>query len=427
MPFERRSTRSLALRAAADPRRAAQVAELTYVSDATAGIRRVRSGRGFRYLLPDRRPVRDADEQERIRRLAVPPAWRDVWICPDPHGHIQAIGRDARGRRQYRYHPRWRQLRDEAKFSRMVAFGRALPAIRARVDAALSRSGLSREKVIALVVRLLEITLIRVGNEEYARGNASFGLTTLRRRHVEVTGGELRFRFRGKSGKEHAFGIRDRRLSQLVRRCQELPGQELFRYVDDEGRTRGVGSADVNAYLRAISGLDLTAKDFRTWAGTVRAAYALKVLEPFSSTRQAKGNVARAVESVATRLGNTPVICRRSYVHPVVVETYLDGTLSRSLRGRRRRRSPSSGLTPHEQAVLDMLTWVHPHGRGARARRERGSAGPQRPGVPSLRTAGPRRRGPDEPRRAAGSGGEAGAGGGGVGRRRGRVELRAAG
>jgi DNA topoisomerase I len=427
MPRERRSTRSLALRAAADPRSAAQVAALTYVSDATPGIRRVRSGRGFRYLLPDGRPVRDADEQERIRRLAVPPAWRDVWICPDPHGHIQAIGRDARGRRQYRYHPRWRQLRDEAKFSRMVAFGRALPAIRARVDAALSRPGLSREKVLALVVRLLEITLIRVGNEEYARGNASFGLTTLRRRHVEVTGGELRFRFRGKSGKEHAFGIRDRRLSQLVRRCQELPGQELFRYVDGEGRTRGVGSADVNAYLRAISGLELTAKDFRTWAGTVRAAYALKVLEPFSSTRQAKRNVARAVESVAARLGNTPVICRRSYVHPAVVETYLDRTLSRALRARRRRRSPSGGLTPHEQAVLDMLTWVHPHERGARARRERGSAGPQRSGLPSLRTAGRRRRGPDEPRRDAGSGGEAGARSGGVGRRGERGELRAAG
>jgi len=349
---ERRSARSRALRAALDPRAAAHVADLTYVTDAAPGIRRRRFGRGFRYLRADASVVRDAPELERIRRLVVPPAWRDVWICPDPHGHIQAIGRDARGRRQYRYHPRWRQLRDEAKFSRMVAFGRALPAIRARVEAALSRPGLSREKVLALVVRLLEITLIRVGNEEYARDNASFGLTTLRRRHVAVSRGELRFRFRGKSGKEHAFGIRDRRLSRIVKRCQELPGQELFRYVDDRGRKRGVGSADVNAYLGGISGRDFTAKDFRTWAGTVRAAYALNALGPFSSARQAKRNVARAVESVAMRLGNTPAICRRCYVHPVVVETYLDGGLPGALRKRGSRRP---GLNPHEQSVLNLI------------------------------------------------------------------------
>jgi DNA topoisomerase-1 len=304
----------------------------------------------------------------------VPPAWRDVWICPDPHGHIQAIGRDARGRRQYRYHPRWRQLRDEAKFSRMVAFGRALPAIRVRVDAALSRPGLGREKVLALVLRLLEITLIRVGNEEYARDNASFGLTTLRRRHVAVSGEQLRFRFRGKSGKEHAFGIRDRRLSRIVKRSQELPGQELFRYVDDRGRKRGVGSADVNAYLRAVSGRDFTAKDFRTWAGTVRAAYALNALEPFSSARQAKRNLARAVESVAARLGNTPAICRRCYVHPVVVDAYLGGKLAGAMR-KRAARPRSGGLNSHEQAVLDMLVvntdaarsaprWRHQASRG---------------------------------------------------------------
>jgi DNA topoisomerase-1 len=351
---ERRSVRSRALRAALDPRRAARVADLTYVTNAAPGIRRQRFGRGFRYLKPDGRVLRDPVELARLRRLMVPPAWRDVWICPDPHGHIQAVGRDSRGRRQYRYHPRWRQLRDEAKFSRVVAFGRALPTIRARVDKALSRPGLSREKVLALVVRLLEITLIRVGNEEYARENASFGLTTLRRRHVAVSGGELRFRFRGKSGKEHAFGIRDRRLSRIVKRCQELPGQELFRYLDGRGRKRGVGSAEVNAYLRSISGRDFTAKDFRTWAGTVRAAYALNALASFSSARQAKRSLTRAVESVAARLGNTPGICRRSYIHPVVVEAYLGGALADAL-----RESPSrpgrDGLNPHEQAVLSML------------------------------------------------------------------------
>ena len=354
MIHDRRSAHSQALRAASDPRHAAHAADLTYVTDATPGIRRRRFGRGFRYFGPDGRPMLDPGDRERIRGLVVPPAWRDVWICPDPHGHIQAIGRDARGRRQYRYHPRWRQLRDEAKFSRMVAFGRALPTIRARVDAALSRSGLNREKVLALVVRLLEITLIRVGNEEYARDNASFGLTTLRRRHVAVSGEKVRFRFRGKSGKEHAFGIRDRRLSRIVKRCQELPGQELFRYVDDRGRKRGVGSADVNAYLRAVSGRDFTAKDFRTWAGTVRAAYALKALEPFSSARQAKRNLARAVESVAARLGNTPAICRRCYIHPVVVDAYLGGKLAGALRTRAARPRPA-GLHPHEQSVLDML------------------------------------------------------------------------
>jgi DNA topoisomerase I len=354
MPRERRSARSRALREALEPRQAARVADLSYVTDAVPGIRRRRFGRGFRYYTSDGRPLRDRRERERIRGLVIPPAWRDVWICSDPQGHIQAIGRDARGRRQYRYHPRWRQLRDEAKFSRMVAFGRALPAIRARVEAALSRPGLSREKVLALVVRLLEITLIRVGNEEYARENASFGLTTLRRRHVAVSGGALRFRFRGKSRKEHAFGIRDRRLSRIVKRCQELPGQELFRYVDGHGRRRGVGSADVNDYLRAVSGRDFTAKDFRTWAGTVRAAWALNALEPFASPRQATRNLTRAVASVAARLGNTPAVCRRCYIHPVVVESYLDGRLSAALRRPGARRK-LDGLNPHESSVLQML------------------------------------------------------------------------
>jgi len=342
------------LRAAADPRRAARVADLVYVSDALPGIRRRRQGRGFRYLSPDGRPLRDPEALARIRSLAVPPAWRDVWICPDPRGHVQATGRDARGRRQYRYHPRWRRLRDESKFSRLLPFGRPLPKIRARVRAALGRPGLSREKILALVIRLLEITLIRVGNEEYVRDNASFGLTTLRRRHVAVSGGRLHFRFKGKSGKEHAFGIRDRRLGRLVKRCQELPGQELFRYVDARGRPRSIGSGDVNAYLRGIAGREFTAKDFRTWAGTMRAAWALSAGEPVSSASQAKRALARAVESVAGRLGNTPAVCRRSYIHPAVLDGYLAGSLSRSL-GPLARRGGGGGLSTHEQAVLGML------------------------------------------------------------------------
>jgi DNA topoisomerase-1 len=311
--------------AALDPVEAARAAGLRYVVDTAPGIRRRRAGRAFAYLDRDGRPIRDAETLGRIRSLAIPPAWSDVWICPSPRGHIQATGRDARGRKQYRYHPKWRQTRDETKYERMLAFGQALPSIRTRIEQDLARPGLPREKVLAAVVKLLEATLIRVGNDEYARQNRSFGLTTLRNRHVTVEGSTLRFRFRGKSGVSHEVGLRDRRLAGVVRRCQELPGQELLEYLDEAGQPRDVGSGDVNEYLRAISGGDFTAKDFRTWAGTVLAAQALREAEPCQDEAQAKRNVVRAIEAVAQRLGNTPAVCRKCYVHPAVIEAYLGG------------------------------------------------------------------------------------------------------
>ena len=309
------------------------MAGLRYVSDAGDGIRRRRAGAGFVYVDAQGRRVRDPETLQRIRSLVVPPAWRDVWICASAHGHIQAVGRDARGRKQYRYHPRWRAVRDETKYTRMLAFARALPRIRARVDADLARRGLPRAKVLATVVRLLETTLIRVGNEEYARANNSFGLTTLRGRHVDVDGPEVRFEFRGKGGKPHAVGVRDPRVARIVRRLHELPGQELFQYVDDDGARRTLDSADVNAYLREIGADDFTAKDFRTWAGTVLAALALAEVRRFRTVREARRNVGRAIERVAARLGNTPAICRKGYVHPGIVDAYLDGvTIGRRLR-----------------------------------------------------------------------------------------------
>jgi DNA topoisomerase-1 len=335
---------------------AARAAGLRYVSDTAPGIRRRRSGKDFSYVGPDGRPVRDRKQLDRIKAMAVPPAWTDVWICPSPTGHIQAVGRDARGRKQYRYHPRWREVRDEAKYGRLAAFGRALPKIRSRVEADLERRGLPREKVLAAVVRLLERTLIRVGNEEYARANRSFGLTTLRSHHVDVAGPRIRFEFRGKSGKRHALGIEDRRLSRIVKRCQELPGQELFRYVDADGRIRSVNSEDVNRYLRSITGQPFTAKDFRTWGGTMRAAFALARAEPSSTAAKVRKTVARAVEEVARRLGNTPAICRKCYVHPAVVESYREDVLRHALGGPRLPPSrPLAGLSAHESAVLRLL------------------------------------------------------------------------
>jgi DNA topoisomerase I len=333
---------------------AAAAAGLRYVSDASPGIRRLRHGRGFRYVAPDGTTVRDPALRDRIRRLAIPPAWRDVWICLLAHGHLQASGRDSKGRKQYRYHARWRELRDEAKYGRMVAFARALGAIRERTERDLARPGLPREKVLATVVQLLEATLIRVGNEEYARHNGSYGLTTLRNSHVAVAGSTLRFRFRGKGGKEHVVGMRDRRLSRVVKRCQDLPGYELFQYLDEAGERRSIESADVNAYLREASGEDFTAKDFRTWAGTVLAAWALNGMEPVSAARHAKRNVVRAIESVAARLGNTPAICRKCYVHPAVIDAYLDGSLAPSLR-RRGRTASEKGLRQEEVRVLGLL------------------------------------------------------------------------
>jgi DNA topoisomerase-1 len=321
------------------------------------GIRRRRSGTGFLYVSPDGRRVTDPDELRRIRSLVIPPAWRDVWICPLANGHVQAVGHDARGRKQYRYHPRWRTVRDATKYTRMIAFGAALPKLRRRLERDLALPGLPREKILATAVRLLETTCMRVGNEAYARENGSFGLTTLRRRHVDVSGATLRFEFRGKGGKTVSVDVTDRRLARIVRRCQELPGQELFQYVDGDGARQTIDSADVNAYLKDASGEELTAKDFRTWAGTVLAALALQEFQAFDSKTQAKRNVVRAIEAVARQLGNTPAICRKSYVHPAVIDAYLDGLVLTSFRTRTEHRLGESlpGLRPEEAAVLALL------------------------------------------------------------------------
>jgi DNA topoisomerase-1 len=340
-----------------DPVASARAAGLRYVSDTAPGIRRRRVGRGFVYLGPDGARVTDATVRRRIRALAIPPAWRDVWICALAHGHLQAVGRDARSRKQYRYHARWRVARDESKYARVLAFGRALPRIRERVDRDLARPGLPRAKVLATVVRLLETTFIRVGNEAYAKANGSFGLTTLREHHVDVSGSTLRFEFRGKGGKPVSVDVTDRRLARIVKRCQDLPGQELFQYVDADGARQTVDSADVNAYLREVGGDEFTAKDFRTWAGTVLAALALQEFQAFDSAIEAKRNILRAVESVAGQLGNTPAICRRSYVHPAVIDAYLDGLVLASLRKRTEQRLTDAlpGLRPEEAAVLALL------------------------------------------------------------------------
>jgi DNA topoisomerase I len=340
-----------------DPREAARDAGLRYSSDAQPGIRRRRSGRGFSYVDADGKTVRDAALLARIKSLAIPPAWNDVWICRWPNGHIQATGRDARGRKQHRYHARWHEARDESKFDRMASFAGALPAIRERTDADLGRPGLPREKVLAAVVRLLELTLIRVGNDEYARLNKSFGLTTLRDRHARIEGSRVRFRFRGKSGQQHEVGIRDRRLATVVKHCQELPGQELFQYVDDEGAVVDVASDDVNDYLREIAGADFSAKDFRTWAGTVLAYRALRALQPADSATDARRNVVAAIRETAGWLGNTPAVARKSYVHPAVLEAYMDGRVGGALvEAAEEQAEPPAEATPEEEdAVVDLL------------------------------------------------------------------------
>jgi DNA topoisomerase-1 len=340
-----------------EPIEAAQAAGLRYVSDTRPGIRRKRAGKGFSYTGPDGAAIRDDQTLRRIRSLAIPPAWQDVWICPLPNGHLQAAGRDARGRKQYRYHPRWRSTRDETKYERMADFGRALPRIRERIEQDLALPGLPREKVLATVVRLLEITLIRVGNEEYAKSNRSFGLTTLRDRHVQVDGTQLRFEFRGKSGVRHRVDLRDRRLARIVKRCRDLPGHELFQYVDDAGQHQTIDSGDVNDYLRAISGEDFTAKDFRTWAGTVLAALALQEFEGFDSQAQAKRNIVAAIQNVAKRLGNTPSVCRKCYVHPAIIDAYLEGSTLDVLRQRTEQELTGdlARLPPEEAAVLALL------------------------------------------------------------------------
>lgn len=339
------------------PPAAAKLAGLRYVHDDQPGIARRLRGKSFRYLDTDGQPVKDDETLARIKSLVIPPAWNDVWICKHPLGHLQATGRDARGRKQYRYHPRWRSHRDDAKYSRMLSFGKALPQIRQAVDAALRKPGLPREKVLATIVYLLEATLMRIGNEEYARENKSFGLTTLRDRHVRLDGSTVQFRFRGKSGVHHALEVQDRRLANIIRKVRDLPGQELFQYEDDDGKPHAVDSADVNDYLQAVSGADYTAKDFRTWAGTVLAAVALQEYEKYDSEVQAKKNVVQAIEAVAKKLGNTPTICRKCYVHPAVIESYLDGSMLDALRQRAQKEMQHDlqALRPEEAAVLALL------------------------------------------------------------------------
>jgi DNA topoisomerase I len=317
-----------------DPALAAKEAGLRYVTDAKPGIRRRKAGRGFRYIDAEGKVVHDAAVLKRIRSLVIPPAWTQVWICADPRGHLQATGRDARGRKQSRYHPRWREVRDETKYERMLLFGTTLPRIREKVDEDLGLPGLPRSKVLATIVRLMERTLIRVGNEEYARENHSYGLTTMRGRHVQIKGSTVTFKFRGKSGKPHTVDFEDRRLARIVQRCQDIPGYELFQYVDDEGEPHSIDSADVNEYLREISNQDFTAKDFRTWAGSVLASMALREFESFESETQAKKNVVQAIKAVAERLGNTPAVCRKCYVHPAVLECYMAGNVVRCVKKR---------------------------------------------------------------------------------------------
>jgi len=315
-----------------------------YSTDTAPGIRRVRSGKRFRYVLPDGKPA-GARDLARIRSLVIPPAWTAVWICRSPRGHLQATGRDARGRKQYRYHPKWREVRDETKYGRLTAFGRALPEIRRRLARDLRRPGLSREKVLAAVVKLMEMTFIRVGNEEYARQNRSFGLTTMRDGHVRVHGSKVRFMFRGKSGIEHSLELDDRGLAKIVKQCRDLPGQQLFQYRDESGAIVDVGSGDVNAYLKDVTGTDFTSKDFRTWAGTVLAAKVLCACERCTSDRKARKVIANAIDEVAARLGNTRAVCRKCYVHPAVIEAYLDGTITRVM----------GKPTESEKAVLRLL------------------------------------------------------------------------
>jgi DNA topoisomerase-1 len=315
-----------------DPEKAAEQAGLRYVSDNQPGYTRKAKGDDFEYFDTEGKPIRDEQRLLRIKRLAVPPAYTNVWICPSPNGHIQATGCDARRRKQYRYHERWREVRDENKYEKMVLFGEALPKIRKRVERDLALPGLSRDKVLATVVHLLERTFIRVGNEEYARDNKSFGLTTMEDRHVDVKGAKMRFRFRGKSGICHDVDIEDRHIAKIVSKLQDLPGQDLFQYVDEEGEVHDITSQDVNDYLQEITGQEFTAKDFRTWAGTVLAAIALHAAGTFETKKQAKTNVKNAVTAVSKILGNTPAICRKCYVHPAVFESYLSGNSIEGLR-----------------------------------------------------------------------------------------------
>jgi DNA topoisomerase I len=339
----------------ADPAESARAAGLRYVSDLSPGIRREMGPLGWVFKAPDATTLTDEETLTRIRKLAIPPAWTDVWICPSPKGHVQATGRDAKGRKQYRYHTRWREVRDETKYDRMIAFGEALPKIRARTERDLALPGLPRAKVLATVVQLLEKTLIRVGNDEYAKQNKSFGLTTMRDRHVAVNGSTVRFEFRGKSGKSHVIDLRNRKLASIVKRCRDLPGFELFQYVDETGTRQVIDSSDVNEYLREITGEDFTAKDFRTWSGTVLVARALREL-PSETATEAKKNLLQAIEAVAGLLGNTKSVCRKCYIHPAIIDAYLDRSLVETLEQRATAAiADSDDLRPDELSVLKFL------------------------------------------------------------------------
>jgi DNA topoisomerase I len=342
---------------AEDPKEAAASAGLRYVSDESPGIKRWRKGASFVYYDKEGRRIRNPLELKRIRSLAIPPAWEKVWICAQANGHLQATGIDAKGRKQYRYHPTWRTVRDEAKFERLLSFAEVLPKIRAKVDEDMRRADLSREKVLATIVRLLEISLIRIGNEEYAKENNSFGLTTMRNRHVEVEGATIKFQFRGKSGKKHNVEVSDRRVARIIQKCQDLPGQQLFQYEDQAGEVAAIGSEDVNDYLQRITGQPFTAKDFRTWAGTILAAIALGKMEEVDSQTLAKKNIVTAIEAVAGLLGNTVAICRKCYIHPAVPTSYLEGTLARTLRVKADAQIAEHlhELKPEEAAVITLL------------------------------------------------------------------------
>ena len=340
-----------------DPAEVAEEAGLRYVSDDKPGYTRKAKADDFEYFDLDGKPIRDEQRLLRIRRLAIPPAYTDVWISPTANGHIQATGRDARGRKQYRYHERWREIRDENKYEKVAVFGQALPKIRKRVDEDLGLPGLPRHKVLATIVQLLERTFIRVGNEEYARDNKSFGLTTLKDRHVDIKGSKLSFRFRGKSGIKHEVDIKDLRIARIVSKLQDLPGQDLFQFIDEEGKTSDITSQDVNDYLREITGEEFSAKDFRTWGGTVLAAMALNHLGKFETKKEAKAKIKEAVTAVSKVLGNTPTICRKCYVHPAVFETYLSGDAIEGLKKKTEEalESEAIDLRSGETAILKFL------------------------------------------------------------------------
>ena len=349
--------------AAPDPAQVAKSVGLRYVTDASHGIARNRVGKHFSYVGLDGKPIRDPVELQRIKKIGIPPAWINVWICPTDRGHILATGRDAKGRKQYRYHPLWREVRDETKYDKLISFGESLPGLREQVEHDLALHGLPYEKVIATIVRLLDTTLIRVGNEEYVRENGSYGLTTMLNKHVKVDQAQLHFHFKGKSGREHRIDVKDRQLARIVKRLQSLPGQELFQYIDEDKVPRSVESNDVNDYLRQTSGQEFTAKDFRTWGGTVIASIMLQQLGAFDSETQGKRNITEAIKTTAQRLGNTPAICRKCYIHPGVIDAYMDGSLVNFFKqyDKHARKHAQEGLSDEESKVLAFLERISTH------------------------------------------------------------------